>query len=108
MTLALAPEELLKIAKEANVFKIMGESRKRSVTIDYVPARSAILFPRLEDDGPLEACPPHIETLKFELDSAVFDLAGGMTYVALVCRGMIIVNPFPWETFEKLATLKIG
>jgi hypothetical protein len=41
-TFDLTRRDLLWIATEANVLKIMGERKVRSVTIDFVPGRPAL------------------------------------------------------------------
>lgn len=103
-TYSLTRRDLLWIAQEANVFKIMGERKARSVTIDFVPGRPAIVLPRLGDDEPLTTCPPHVEEVTFHLEDAMF---GGEVMTALTCRGMIIVVPFAWSSWEALAKSKI-
>jgi hypothetical protein len=98
-------EEMLRVATEANILKIMGERQIRSLTIDYIPARGQIIVPRLdEDDDSLTAPRPTIYPLTYHLEDAVF---GVVLYVALTCQGKVIVNPFPFDSWEHLATCGI-
>lgn len=101
----LSVEDLLRIAKEGEVLKVMGRTHKRTLTLDYVPARAAMIIPRLdaEDEG-VTAMPPHVEPITFRLEDAEF---GHMTFVALTCRGFVIVNPFPFTSYEALAEVTI-
>jgi hypothetical protein len=100
----LTTADLLAIACEANVLKIMGERRTHVVTLDFVPQRPAIIIPRLPDDGPLNAMPPHVEEVTFYLEDAMF---GGDVYAAVTCRGHTVVAPFLWSSWETLAKSRI-
>jgi hypothetical protein len=103
-TFDLTRRDLLWIAREANVFKIMGERKVRTVTIDFVPARPALVMPRFPGDDPITACPPHIEEVVFHLEDTMF---GGETFASLTCRGMVIVVPFLWSSWDTLAKSQI-
>jgi hypothetical protein len=100
----LTTADLLAIACEANVLKIMGERRTRVITFDFVPARPAIILPRLEGDGPLNASPPHVEEVTYYLEDTMF---GGEVYAAVTCRGHTVVAPFLWSSWEALARSRI-
>jgi hypothetical protein len=99
-------EEMLRIASEANVAKIMGENHSRAVTLDVIPARGQVIVPRLDpDDDSLTSPAPTIQTLTFHLEDAMF---GTVCYAAITCQGKVIVNPFVWESWEHLAKARIG
>jgi hypothetical protein len=100
----LTTADLLAIACEANVLRIMGERRCRIVTLDFVPARPAIILPRLEGDGPLTTMPPHVEEVVYHLEDTMF---GGDVYAAVTCRGHTVVAPFLWSSWEALARSRI-
>jgi hypothetical protein len=93
--------DLTLIAKEANVFQLLGKTKQRKITLDYVGARPAMIIPRLEGDGPLETCAPHVEEITYELEDQMF---AGDLYVTLNSRGHVVVSPFRWEGWDKLAT----
>lgn len=95
---------MLWIATEANIFKIMGEQKVRSVTIDFVPSRAALLIPRLNGDDPVTSCAPHVEEVTFHLEDAMF---GGEVFTAITCRGNVVVLPFPWTSWDGLAKSRI-
>jgi hypothetical protein len=82
----------------------MGERRCRIVTLDFVPARPAIILPRLEGDGPLTTMPPHVEEVVYHLEDTMF---GGDVYAAVTCRGHTVVAPFLWSSWEALARSRI-
>lgn len=97
----LSTDELLKIAAEAHVFKIMGESRTQRVKLDYVPARPAMIIPRLPDEpDPINVYPAESIEVTFTLEDAMF---GGVIYVALLAQGRIIIHPFQWTSYDDLA-----
>lgn len=97
--------EMLRIAAEANVLRVMGERRLHSVTLDIVPARGQIIVPRIDDDDDsLTAPAPTIQTLTFHLEDAMF---GTTTYAAVTCQGRVIVQPFAFESWDHLAASSI-
>lgn len=99
-------EEMLRIAAEANVLRIMGETRRRSVTLDIVPARGQIIVPRIdEDDDSLTAPAPTIQSLQFHLEDAMF---GTVCFAAVTCQGRVIVSPFAFESWDALAKSAIS
>lgn len=104
VALQLTRLELAAIASEANLFKVMGHNRLTEITVDYVPNRNRFIVPRLPGDGPLEAHAPHVEQLTFALEDQMF---AGEVWTALTCRGVVVVNPFRWEGWPKLATWSI-
>lgn len=104
VTSRLTTNDLLAIACEANVLRIMGQRKCRQITLDYVPARPAIIIPRLEGDGPLNAMPPHVEEVTYFLEDSMF---GGDVYAAVTCRGHTVVAPFLWSSWETLANSRI-
>jgi len=103
-TYQLNRRDLQWIAQEANVFKIMGDTKTRSVTLDFVPGRPAIVMPRLPGDEPLQATPPHVEEITYHLEDSMF---GGDVWTALTCRGMTIVQPWLWTSWDALAKSSI-
>ena len=99
-------EQMLRIATEANVLRIMGENRKRSVTLDVIPARACVIVPRIDEaDDSLTVPAPTIQSLSYHLEDAMF---GSMCFAAITCDGRVIVNPFPWESWDHLAKSKIN
>ena len=96
--------ELVKVAADANVFKIMSENKTNTVTIDYVPARAAMLIPRDETDAPLESYPLNPIPITFRLEDAMF---AGQVFVALTVGHRVIVHPFQWRSFDELAKITL-
>lgn len=93
--------ELLAVAQQAGVLQRMAAEQTRIVTVDYCPPREGLIVPRDHPtDDKLEAFPPTVITLTYLLDDAMF---GGVTYVALTCEGRVLIHPFVWESFDKLA-----
>ncbi len=101
----LSRRDLQWIAKEVNIFKIMGERKTRSVTVDFVPGRPAIALPRLPGDEPLKASPPHVEEITFHLEDTQL---GGEVFATLTCRGMVLVQPFMWDSWDSLTKYVIN
>lgn len=98
--------DLVRIAVSAQVFKLMGERRTRQVTIDYSPARDALLVPRESgEDAPLEPITPDVIPITFTLEDAMF---GGSVWVALTCGERVVVHPFAWVSYEHLATIVVN
>lgn len=104
--MSVTAADVLAVAKAVGILHLLGKSRGRPVTVDYVPVQLAIVTPRPADAvGPPTPPPPLVETLVYHLEDAEF---GGRTFVAVTCQGHIVVNPFPWENYEVLSTLHIG
>lgn len=106
MSQTLPISELLAIAQMAGVLQRMAATHRSWVTVDYCPARDAIVVPRELDAGDegLEPFPIRATPITFQLEDAMF---GGTTYVALTCEGRVIIHPFVWESYAKLAKIKI-
>lgn len=102
----LSNTDLLNIAAEVGLFKIIGETRKRVVKIDYVPPRAAMILPResVHDDCTLNVYPVEPIEITFVLEDAMF---GGVVYAALTCNGRVLIHPFVWESHDKLAATAI-
>jgi hypothetical protein len=97
---------MLSVARDGQVLRIMGQRQARSVTLDIIPARGRVITARLdEDDDSLTAPAPTIGSLTFHLEDAMF---GTVCFAAVTCQGRVIVNPFPFESWDHLAkaTLK--
>lgn len=103
--MTLPVSELVRIAAEVELLKKMGLARSRTMTIDYVPAREAIIIPRAPgEEDPITVYPPEVTELTFTLEDQMF---GGVVYVALTCGGHIVIHPFVWDSYEKLSTTAI-
>lgn len=101
----LSIQELVTIAASAGVFKLLGEGRRRRVVVDYVPPREPIIIPREPDEeGPLNVMPPEAVEIAYTLEDAMF---GGVVYVALTVAGRVVIHPFVWESYDKLARTAI-
>jgi hypothetical protein len=102
----LSVPELIDIANNAGVLRIMSERRTSRVTVDHVPARAAMSIPREpeEENSELSVPRPDVIPVTFTLADAMF---GGVIYVALTCGDIVIVNPFRWQSYEHLGTVTI-
>jgi len=102
----LSIRELIDIANEAGVLRIMSEQQTTKVIIDHTPARAAMSIPREPDemDDPLTAATPDVIPVVYTLADAMF---GGMVFVALTCGNRVVVHPFPWISYEHLGTVRI-
>lgn len=102
----LSIHELALIAQQAEVFSLMASRQSPQITIDYVPPRCGMILPRAqsEADGPLIPLQHDPITITFTLSEAMF---GGVLFVALTCGGRVVVNPFPWSSYEHLAQVSI-
>lgn len=102
----LSVTDLIHIAREVSLLKLFAARRCRSVTVDYVPARPAIILPRESDDYVgLQACPPAIIPITYTLEDCMF---GGNTYAVIVCGHRTVVSPFIWTTYEELGTYALN
>lgn len=101
----LSVPQLADILDSAKVFAIMGRERRRHVTVDYIPPRDAMIYAREDDDGPMETYAPVPISLTFTLEDAMF---GGVTFVAITCGGRVVINPFVFESYDKLAIMRVA
>lgn len=102
----LSIRDLIEVAVEANVLKRMGEGRMSRVVVDYIPPRQGMAIPRDpgEEDVQVEPFPPEVIPITYTLESAQF---GGAIFAALACGHRVIINPFPWISYEHLASSTI-
>jgi hypothetical protein len=99
----LPMQDLFTAMEQANVVQIMANERRTEVTVDYIPARDAMAIPREKNGKPVEAYPIQPIKLTFRLEDAMF---GGDTYAAIVCGNRVVVAPFYWSGYDKLASAK--
>lgn len=104
-SLSLTRSELVQIASHCDLLKLFGERQVKEITVDYVPARAALVWPRLPGDGPLEACMPHVEEITFHLEDTQI---GGEVWACVTCRSMVIVRPWKWDSWASLARCHIA
>lgn len=97
VTSSLTRSDLIMIAAEANLLKLFGKQRVRSITLDYVPPRPAMVIPRLAGEEPITALPPHIEEITYNLEDTMF---GGEVFTAVTSRSFVIVSPWLWSGWE--------
>lgn len=96
--------DLVIAMQEAGVLRIMAEEHRTEVTVDYLPARSALAIPRERGDPAPSAFPIQPIKLTFRLEDAMF---GGDTYAAIVCGNRVVVAPFYWNGYDKLKNVKL-
>lgn len=102
----LTIRELVEIANQAGVLKRMGEEHVNRVVVDYVPSHPGMAIPReTGDDAPLEPLAPHVTTITYTLEDAMF---GGMIYTTIVCGNRAILTPFVWQGYENLTRVTIS
>lgn len=103
----LSIRELIDIANEAGVLKIMSENQTNKVVVDHIPARSSMSIPREPDEinDSLKAAAPDVIPVVYTLSDAMF---GGDVFVALTCGNRVIVSPFRWIGYEHLGTVRIS
>lgn len=104
LALQIPIEELAHIVEQGSILKQMATDRKRTVVVDYIPARASMTLPRTEDGEPLKAYKTEPITLTFTLEDAMF---GGICFVALCCGHRVVVSPFPWTTYDDLAKIRL-
>jgi hypothetical protein len=97
--------ELATIVRESHVLRIMGEQQIDKLTVDYVPARAAMILPRLDGDEPVNPNPPQVISITFILETAMF---GGVIYAALVCGHRVVINPFMWIDYAHLTQASVA
>jgi len=97
--------DLLEIINTAGVLRRMGNQRCRTVVVDYLPARQALIIPRAADDEPVETMAPTMTEITFRLEDTMF---GGVIYAAVTCGSRVVIHPFEWKSYEHLATVTVN
>jgi len=101
----LSIRELIEIAAQANIFKLMADRRSSRVVVDYVPARDALCIPREEnEESPLVPLVPDVIPIVYKLEDAMF---GGVIFASITVGSRVIVTPFMWQSYEHLGTITI-
>lgn len=103
-TVQLPMQDLFIALQSANVLGIMADEQRKEVTVDYLPARTALAIPRAVGEKAPEAYPMQPIKLTFRLEDAMF---GGDTYAAIVCDHRVVVSPFYWSGYETLKRLRL-
>lgn len=101
----LSIRELIDIANQAGVLKRMGTEQLSKVVVDHIPARASWSIAREKDGAALEAIAGEVIPVTFTLESAMF---GGAIFAAITCGERVVVHPFPWTSYEHLASVTIN